>query len=394
MATISETNSETTTAKDRPLTSRAARPRTKMIGRKTAQVVSVLAAMAPATATGAATLVALGGSAPIPAPGSPLDGGDEQASDDTADDGGAAPADGFPQPASASERKAVNDAVAYIRSLAELRGRNADWAERAVRAGESLSADAALAAGVIDLIASDRNELIRQLNGRVIDGNRLNLPPSTLITVIEPDWRTKFLSIITNPNVALLLVMVGLYGLMFEGYNPGAIVPGVVGAICLLLALYAFHVLPINYAGAALVGLGLALMLGEAFVPSFGVLGIGGVAAFVIGSVMLLDTDVPGYGISWLLIGSVALVSAGGFLLVMTLMLRARRRAVEGEGGLALRGQKVHRQPRAALDRRPERAVDTGPKNQTRVGVTQPVESARFDLQLDQERMPTPPMDI
>jgi membrane-bound serine protease (ClpP class) len=288
---------------------------------------SHVAAMAPATATGAATPVALGGSSPIPMPGSPAD---DDAGDAPADDGAGspAPADGFPQPATASERKAVNDAVAYIRSLAELRGRNADWAERAVRAGESLSAEAALAAGVIDVIATDRSDLLRQLNGRFVDGNRLNLPASTLITVIEPDWRTKFLSILTNPNVAIVLVMVGLYGLMFEGYNPGAIVPGVVGAICLLLAAYALQILPVNYAGLALMVLGLALIVAEFFVPSFGALGIGGIAAFVFGAVILFDTEVPGFEVATSFIGSVAFAAAVALGGTIWMAMRTRRHQV------------------------------------------------------------------
>jgi membrane-bound serine protease (ClpP class) len=316
---------------------------------------SHIAAMAPATATGAATPVALGGT-PVPAPPNPLDGSDDGSDDEPANETGGetAPAAGqqgqdasrnsapgenappaptarFPEPATASERKAVNDAAAYIRSLAELRGRNADWAERAVRAGESVSASEALALGVIDLIAADRTDLLAQLDGRLIDGNRLTLPASIPITLIEPDWRTKLLSIITNPNVALVLVMVGLYGLMFEGYNPGAIVPGVVGAICLLLAAYALQILPVNYAGLALMLLGLILIVAEFFVPSFGALGIGGIAAFVFGAVILIDTDIPGFQVATSFVVSIAFAGSLALAGTVWLAMRARdRRVVSG----------------------------------------------------------------
>lgn len=286
---------------------------------------SHVAAMAPATVTGAATPVSLGGTPP-PTPGDAADGADGEAADNP-DSAPAAPGD-FPQPATASERKAVNDAAAYIRSLAELRDRNAVWAETAVRAGASVSASEALDLGVIDLIANDRNDLMRQLNGRVVDGSRLNLPPSTPITVIEPDWRTTLLSIITNPNVALVLVMVGLYGLMFEGYNPGGIVPGVVGAICLLLAAYALQILPVNYAGLALMLLGLILIVAEFFVPSFGALGIGGIAAFVFGAVILIDTEIPGFEVATSFVASVAFAAALALAGTVWLAMRARHQRV------------------------------------------------------------------
>jgi membrane-bound serine protease (ClpP class) len=227
--------------------------------------------------------------------------------------------------------KAVNDAVAYIRSLAQMRGRNAEWAEKAVREAATLTSEEALAEGVIDVLAGGIADLLIKLEGRAVEvlGDTRSLATSGLgVREFEPDWRTELLAIITNPNVAYILMILGIYGIILEFYSPNMIVPGVTGAISLLLALYAFHVLPINYAGLGLLVLGLALMVGEAFVPSFGALGIGGTAAFVIGSVMLLETDVPGYGISWLLIGSIALVSAGIFLVVMMLLVKSRRRAV------------------------------------------------------------------
>ncbi len=278
-----------------------------------------VAAMAPGTNLGAATPVQIGGGIPMPkGPGKNDDDGTEtEASGE--------------QRVPAMAEKAVNDAVAYIRSLAQMRGRNADWAEKAVREAASLSAEEALKAGVIDLIADDIDDLLAKLDGRevVVLGQPHRLQTSGLkLQAMEPDWRTRLLGIITNPNIAYVLMLIGIYGLILEFYSPGVLVPGVVGAICLLLALYSFQLLPINYAGFALILLGLALMVAEAFAPSFGVLGIGGVTAFVAGSIMLLETDVPGYGISWLLIGSIAVVGAGFFIIVLTMLVRSRRRPV------------------------------------------------------------------
>jgi membrane-bound serine protease (ClpP class) len=276
---------------------------------------SHIAAMAPATNLGAATPVPIGGG-----PGSGTDKPGEETDDD-------AP----PDPGSAQKRKAINDAIAYIRSLAELRDRNAEWAETAVSKGESLSAEAALELGVIEVISNDIPGLLEAIDGRTVT---TEFGPVTLATAgltIErqlPDWRTRLLSVITNPSIAYLLLLVGIYGLIFEGYNPGAIVPGVVGAICLLLAAYALQLLPVNYAGLALIALGVVLMIAELFAPSFGALGIGGVIAFVIGSVILIDTDVPGFSISLSLIFSMALT--GGLLVfaILAVAIRARRAPV------------------------------------------------------------------
>jgi membrane-bound serine protease (ClpP class) len=291
---------------------------------------SHVAAMAPGTNLGAATPIQVGG----PAPTFPLPGrqepepqtGTEQEEDEVRKEPPTAP-----RASPTLADKIVNDVVAYIRSLAQLRGRNADWAERAVREAASLSAADALEEGVVDLVASNLDDLLAQIDGRSVTvlGERRDLETANIEVIsIEPDWRTRFLAIITNPNIAYILMLIGIYGIILEFYSPGLIVPGVTGAISLLLALYAFHVLPINYAGLALLLLGVALMVAEAFAPSFGALGLGGATAFVIGSVMLLETDVPGYGISWTLIGSIAAVSAGFFLLVILLLVRARRRAV------------------------------------------------------------------
>ncbi len=294
---------------------------------------SHIAAMAPATNLGAATPVQIspgmppGAEPPEREKGRPeqQDGeGDAEAENGEDDSGGTGPT-------TAMERKVINDAVAYIRGLAQMRGRNAEWAEKAVREGVSLSAEDALEQGVIDLIAADEVELLRAIDGRevtVLGATRRLHTQGARVTVIAPDWRSRMLAIITNPNVAYILMLLGIYGLFFELSNPGNILPGVAGAICLLLAFYAFQVLPINYAGFALMLLGIVFMVGEAFVPSFGALGIGGVIAFVVGSLILMETDVEGYQISVPLIVSLALASAAFFLVVIAMVARLRNKPV------------------------------------------------------------------
>lgn len=274
---------------------------------------SHVAAMTPATNLGAATPVSIAPAGVSP-PEEEKDKGEKPAARGTA-----------------MERKVVNDAVAYIRGLATLRGRNADWAERAVREAASLEAEQALKLKVIDILAPTIDDLLEQLHGRKVqlpDGERALNTRDLQLESVTPDWRNKLLATITNPNVAYILMLIGIYGLIFEFSNPGAIVPGVAGAICLLVALFAFQVLPINYAGLALLLLGVALMVAEAFVPSFGALGIGGVTAFVIGSIMLFDTDIPGFAIARPLIGAFALLSALVFVVVIGMVLKARRRPV------------------------------------------------------------------
>ncbi len=296
---------------------------------------SHIAAMAPGTNLGAATPVQL-----IGAPKG--DGGDKEPANKSSEQAG-----------NAMETKAVNDAAAYIRGLAQMRGRNAEWAEKAVREAASLSASEAHELGVIDLVAEDMDELLKQLHGRQlsIQGRELQLNTQGLRLVrLEPDWRSRLLSVIGNPTVAYILMLIGIYGLIYEFANPGAILPGTVGAICLLLALYAFQVLPINYAGMGLILLGLALMVSEAFVPSFGALGIGGVVAFTIGSVILIDTEAPGYGIDLPVIIGLALVSAGILITVASMALKSHRRPVVS-GSDALVG---------ALGESIEAFVDTG----------------------------------
>ncbi|MDP2787571.1 MAG: nodulation protein NfeD [Pseudomonadota bacterium] len=282
---------------------------------------SHIAAMAPATNLGAATPVEL---APSGAGDKPT-GKPDKKGENLAD----AP------PPDAKARKAVNDAAAYIRSLAELRGRNADWAERAVREAVSLSAEAALKAKVVDVVAADLADLLKQLDGRKVKlatgemTGEITLDTAGLsITRVEPDWRSRLLAVIGDPGIAYILLLLGIYGLLYEFSNPGMLFPGVVGGICLLLALFALQMMPVSYAGLALIALGIAFMLAEAFLPSFGALGLGGIIAFVLGSVMLIDTDLPGYGISWALIVPLAATSALFSFAVGGMALRARRRPV------------------------------------------------------------------
>jgi len=274
--------------------------------------------------------VQIGGGAPSPPiPGDEQDPDSDQTAD--ADDEEASEDDSPELSGTAMERKTVHDAAAYIRGLAELRGRNAEWAERAVREAVSLTAEAALEENVIDVVAVDVPELLAAIDGMSVKlGNETVeiSSDSLMVEIYEPDWRTRFLMVITDPNIAYLLMLAGAYGLLLEGYNPGAFVPGIVGAICLLLALFAFQVLPVNYAGLALIALGVALMVAEAFAPSFGVLGLGGIVAFVFGSVILMDTDVPGFAISRLLIGTVAAVGGTLLLAMMLFLIRSHRRPV------------------------------------------------------------------
>lgn len=289
---------------------------------------SHIAAMAPATNLGAATPVAIGG-APAPPAGEPAtepDRGPDDEGGDGGDDAARAP-----QPSTASERKAINDAVAYIRGLAERRGRNADWAEEAVREAASLSASRALELGVVDIVARDLDDLLRQIDGRTVElpTGEITLATSGLVIErVDADWRTRFLAVISNPTVAYILLLIGIYGLVLEGYNPGAVLPGVVGAISLLLALFAFQVLPVNYAGLALIVLGVILIIAEFFVASFGALGIGGVVAFVFGSIILMDADVPGFGLPIGLITSVSTSAALLLLGVVWLAMRSRTRPI------------------------------------------------------------------
>jgi membrane-bound serine protease (ClpP class) len=262
---------------------------------------SHIAAMAPGTNLGAATPISIGG------------GSDKDKEKDK------------------GTVKAVQDAAAYIRSLAQLRGRNADWGERAVREAVSLSADEALKQKVVDVVAADVPQLLERIDGKVLDLNGRKITLATrgaTLTAFEPDWRTRFLGVITDPTIAYMLLLLGIYALIFEFMNPGLVAPGVAGAVALLIGLYALHLLPVSYAGLALILLGIGLMTTEVFLPAYGSLGIGGGIAFVVGSVMLIDTDAPGFGVPLPLVLGIAAASAAFLIGVAGLALRARRRPV------------------------------------------------------------------
>src|SRR5215831_13092781 len=276
-----------------------------------------IAAMAPGTNLGAATPVQIGG----PVPGLP---------DTTPDKDGKDTKDSSSQPKTkdAMTAKATNDAAAFIRSLAELRGRNADWAEKAVREAASLSANAALQEHVVDLVARDPVELLKQVDGRTVEvasgTTRRLATKGAALEAIDPGWISRFLAVITDPNVAFILLMVGVYGLIFEFMSPGMVAPGVVGTICLLLGFYALNLLPINYAGLALMLVGITLLAIEAFNPTV-VIGLGGLIAFLLGAVMLFRVETPGFRLSWSVIGTVVAMFAGLILVVLGSLLRARR---------------------------------------------------------------------
>src|SRR6476646_1412810 len=275
---------------------------------------SHLAAMAPSTHLGAATPVALGGG--------PF-GSDKK--DDKKD------------AKSAEEAKAVNDAIAYIRSLAQLRGRNAEWAEKAVREAATLTNSEAKEQRVIELIADSLADLLQQADGRNVKlGSRaLTLATRGLKTeTVAPDWRSKLLATITNPNIAYLLLLAGIYGILFEFFSPGAVLPGVIGGISLLIAAYALNLLPINYAGVGLLLLGVAMMVGEAFAPS-GALAVGGVVAFAVGSLFLFSGDAPGFELSWAVVASATAVSLALFAIALAAVWRShRRRVATGDAAL------------------------------------------------------------
>jgi membrane-bound serine protease (ClpP class) len=285
---------------------------------------SHLAAMAPATNLGAATPISIGGEPSTPPAGPSVNPSDEKKG----------PEQKGPEQTgtgSALERKAINDAVAYIRALAQLRGRNADWAEAAVRGAASLPANDALEQHVIDIVAKDVPDLLQQLHGRKVKATDHELVLETrglAVRTVVPDWRTRVLLILTHPTIAYGLLLVGIYGLLLEGYNPGAVLPGVAGALALLLGLYGLQLLAVNYAGLALMALGIGLIVTEFFMPAFGSLGVGGLAAFVIGSIILFDHGASGQRVALPLI--VGIAAAGGLVIVTIgwLAARARRRPV------------------------------------------------------------------
>jgi len=275
--------------------------------------------MAPGTNLGAATPVAIG-------IGGGGGGEDKDKTGKSDDKGGEAK-----QTPPTVEIKAMNDAIAYIRSLADLRGRNADWAELAVREAASLSSTQAAAENVIDFIAPDIESLLRQADGRRVSVAGM---PMTLATrdlapnELAPDWRTQILSVITDPNVALIFMMVGVYGLIFEFMSPGAYFPGIAGAVSLLIGLYALAVLPVNIAGVALIILGIGLLIAEAFAPTVGAFAVGGVIAFVVGAAILIDPDQVGFEINWAVVAGMAAAGGGLSVIVLRLAMTSRQRPV------------------------------------------------------------------
>ena len=400
-----------------PAGSRAASAGTYML------YASHVAAMAPSTNLGAATPVQIGGGGGSEGggredePATPIervrdaledDSGEESsepASDEKAasesDEAGTEPSETEPSepetPAGdASSRKAINDAVAYIKGLAERHGRNAEWAERAVRQAVSLTASEALEQNVIDVVAGSLPELLNAIDGREVrmENGTQTLATDGLETVeIEPDWRTELLAIITNPTLAYILLMVGIYGLILEGYNPGALVPGVIGGICLLLALYSFQILPVNYAGLALMALGFALIAAELFAPSFGILGIGGIVAVTFGSVILFDSGVPGMEMNTGMIAGMGIGSALIFGAIIWLAARAIRKPrvggfdamagtegeaisdfTDGHGRVHLLGEDWHARAREPIARG-ERVCVTAMKEQGLVLDVEPVDA-------------------
>jgi len=280
---------------------------------------SHIAAMAPGTNLGAASPVAIG-----------IGGAKPEAAPSPTPSPASAPASA-PAGEDTMTRKQMHDASAYIRGLAQLRHRNAEWGERAVREAVSLSADEAVAQKVADLVAPDLPALLRQVDGKRYEAagatRTLHTAGAPIVT-LEPDWRSRLLAVITDPSVALILMMIGIYGLIFEFSTPGMVVPGIVGAICLLLGLFALQMLPINYAGLALLAFGVGCMVAEVFLPTFGAVGIGGIVAFAFGAVMLIDTDVPGFGVPLSLIAGLCGISAAFLFGMSALVLRARRRPV------------------------------------------------------------------
>ncbi len=299
-------------------------------------LASHVAAMAPTTHLGAATPVSLIGDETPALPESDDQEEDDESKSDSESESGAEKDSAAP--GSAMDRKIMNDAIAYIRGLAEAHGRNADWAEKAVTEAATLTATDALEMNVIDLIAVDQAELFQKIDGREVEVNnrKVTLATATLvIEKIEKTWRIKFLSTIASPEILVLLVTIGVAALWLEGYNPGAIVPGVVGVICLLLAAYAMQVLPVNFAGLALIIVGIVLIVLEAFVPSFGALGIGGIAAFIFGAIMMFDSGIPGFGISVTFVVAIAATTGGLLLWMVSYLVKLRNRgAVTGKGSI------------------------------------------------------------
>jgi len=331
------------------------------------------------------------------------DGGEPEGADEAVEDAEESPGKTAEElDAEAMNRKVVNDAVAKIRSFADRRGRNADWAESAVREGATLVATEAVELNVVDFIASDVADLLEKAHGKEVDvdGEEVVLQTAGLeIERLEPGWRTQLLAIITNPAVAYGLLLIGLYGLLLEGYNPGVLVPGIVGVICLLIAAYALNLLPVNYAGLLLMALGVGLIIAEAVTPSFGILGMGGVVAFFVGSIILFDTGIPGFEVPIRLIGGVGLAAGLLMLGLVVVLARSRQRPVvsgreslvghravaledfQDAGPVLVQGERWHATSRSAVTKGQElfvHSVEEGLRLQ--IGQSPPEHTARPNL--------------
>jgi membrane-bound serine protease (ClpP class) len=292
---------------------------------------SHVAAMAPATNLGAASPVAIGAPGGMPGGAEPEKAGKGKPAEGKKDKPEKGAQEKLAPVMDTLMRKQTHDAAAYIRSLAQLRGRNAEWGERAVREAVSLPAAEAVKLKVVDLVADDVADLLKKLDGRTLKAGERERKLETkgvAVSAYQQDWRTQFLGVITDPSIAYILIILGLYALLFEFSNPGLVLPGVVGAIALLIGLYGMHLLPVNYAGLALILIGIGFMIAEVFVPTYGSLGVGGVIAFVIGSVILIDAELPGFGIPYALVFGVAGASAAFVIFVVGMALKAQRRPV------------------------------------------------------------------
>jgi len=303
---------------------------------------SHIAAMAPATNIGSSTPVSIAPQGLPTGPGRQPPGKAPGTGDGEQDE----PAQAAP-PGDAMGRKVVNDAVAYLQSLAELRGRNIEWAERTVREGANLRASEALELNVIDLIAEDLGELLQAVHGRTVktqSGERTLNTANAVVTVVETDWRHDLLETITDPGIAYGLLIIGIYALILEFYNPGLIVPAVTGIILILLGAYGLQLLPVNYAGVALVLLGVALMIIEVVTPTLGILGVGGLVAFVLGSMIMFDSEVPGLELPISIIAAFAVATGLTVFFVVGMAVRARsQKVVSGtEAMIGATGEALH----------------------------------------------------
>jgi membrane-bound serine protease (ClpP class) len=235
----------------------------------------------------------------------------------------------------AMSEKIINDMVAQARSVAEKRGRNAEWVEDAIRESVSVTETEALKENIIDIIANDTDDLIRQLNGREIkDRGILKLDEANKI-VLEETLRTKILRTISNPNIAYILMMIGLAGLYFELSHPGAIFPGVIGAIALILAFFAMQTLPVNYAGILLIVLAIIFFIMEMKIASYGLLSVAGIVSLLLGSLMLFEGDTPEMKLSWQVLLPTIIIISGFFMAVASLVFRAQiSKPATGAAGL------------------------------------------------------------